>query len=491
MKPIKILHWYILRNFLKTFSITFFVSLFVLVMQFMFHYADDLIGKGAGVWPITKLFFYSTMSLIPLSLPLSILLGSLMTFGNLGERLELLSMKAAGISLSRILAPLIIVIGLMSIGSFFFADKVLPKAQVQMWTLIFSIREKSPELNIPEGSFYSDINGINLYAGNKKSGFLYDVVIYDLSKGFDNTAIILADTAKIEMSNDKTYLLLTLFNGESFENMSQGSKPGISNDEGIIPYRRESFKRKKLAIDFDANFTEISSSFLDGQYVSKNINELQYTIDSMTHKVDSITDAQITKQQTTVYFEHNGINSVIKESENRDSHYAKSKIRDIYMKLDSVNKIQVLDNAISRCHTISNDIEYDKAITDWMFQEIRVHAIEWHKKLTLAFACFIFLFIGAPLGAIIRKGGMGMPIVVSTVLFIVYYIIDNAGYKMAREGMWEVWCGMWLSAFVLLPLGVTLTYLAATDNTVMNGEAFKMFFNKIKNKYKKNETKHN
>ncbi len=360
-----------------------------------------------------------------------------------------------------------------------------------MWTLLFSIREKSPELNIPEGSFYSDIKGINMYAGKKKDGFLYDVVIYDLSNGFDNTSIILADTAKIEMSKDKTYLLLTLFNGESFENMSQSSKSGMSNDEGIIPYRRESFKRKKMAIDFDANFTEISSSFLDCQSVSKDIHELQHTIDSMTQKVDSITNSQIIRQQTIAYFGYTEINTALKESENHDINYMNSKIEDIYMRLDSIDKTQILDNAISRCHTIYNDIEYDKAVTDWMHQEIRIHGIEWHKKFTLAFACFIFLFIGAPLGAIIRKGGMGMPIVISTVLFIVYYIIDNTGYKMAREGIWEVWCGMWLSAFILLPLGITLTYLAATDNTVMNGEAFKMFFNKIKNKYKKNETKHN
>ncbi|MBQ5524758.1 MAG: LptF/LptG family permease, partial [Paludibacteraceae bacterium] len=255
----KILHRYILRNFLRTFLITFSVSIFVLVMQFMFHYADDFIGKGMGLGPITELFFHAALSLVPLSLPLSILLGSLMTFGNLGEKLELLSMKAAGVSLFRIMLPLIILVGGISVGSYFFADNVLPKAQVRMWTLIFSVREKSLELNIPEGSFYSGIEGLNIYVREKKDGMLNNVVIYDYSQGFGNMLIILADKGKMEMSKDKTYLLLTLYNGESFENIKEGAGPVSDNSDSneIIPYRRETFSKKEIIIDFDSNFNEM------------------------------------------------------------------------------------------------------------------------------------------------------------------------------------------------------------------------------------------
>lgn len=484
----KILHRYVLRNFLKTFLITFTVSIFVLVMQFMFHYADDFIGKGMGLGPIAELFFHATMSLVPLSLPLSILLGSLMTFGNLGEKLELLSMKAAGVSLFRIMLPLIILVGGISIASFFFADKVLPKAQVRMWTLIFSVREKSLELNIPEGSFYSGIDGINIYVGEKKGGMLKDMIIYDFSNGFENTSIIVANEGKMEMSKDKTYLLLTLYDGESFENLTEGSedkrKKRYSND--IIPYRRETFSKKEVIIDFDSNFNEMSSSFLEGQYVSKNTAELQHSIDSISQKVDSVKASHADKQIKSVYFDNRaGVAEAIRGYDENIEKYRHDTFIKLYSQLDSIKKVRVLENAISRASTVSNDINYDASITDWMDGELRRHAIEWHKKFTLAFACFIFLFIGAPLGAIIRKGGMGMPIVISTILFIVYYIIDNSGYKMAREGICQVWQGMWLSAEILLPLGIVLTYLAATDNTFISGEAYLM---KMKDLIKKIKT---
>ncbi len=493
----KILHRYILRNFLRTFFITFTVSIFVLVMQFMFHYADDFIGKGMGLGPIAELFFHAALSLVPLSLPLSILLGSLMTFGNLGERLELLSMKAAGVSLFRIMLPLIILVGGISVGSYYFADNVLPKAQVRMWTLIFSVREKSLELNIPEGSFYSGIEGINIYVREKKDGMLKNIVIYDYSQGFENTLIILANEGKMEMSKNKTYLLLTLYDGESFENLTEGGGPQDKrhNDNEIIPYRRETFSKKEVIIDFDSNFNEMSSSFLEGQYVSKNTKQLQHSIDSISAKVDSVKQANAVKQVNTAYFDNKtGSKNATKMASNDAIKYRAESLDKIYIQLDSIQKIRVLENAMSRCNTVSNDISYDAAVTDWMDGELRRHAIEWHKKFTLAFACFIFLFIGAPLGAIIRKGGMGMPIVISTVMFIVYYIIDNTGYKMAREGLWPVWQGMWLSAEILLPLGIFLTYLAATDNTFVSGEAYimkiKEIFNKIKTKFHV-QAKHN
>ncbi len=466
----KTLHRYILRNFLRVFSITFFVSLFVLLMQFMFRYADDFIGKGVGFVTMAQFFFYAALSLIPLSLPLSILLGSLMTFGNFGERLELLSMKAAGISLFRIMSSMIIFIALLSIGSFYFADNILPKTQVDMWTLVFSIREKSPELQIPEGSFCSDIDGMSIYVKDKhRNGMLNDVIIYDYSNGFENTGIILAKEGSLDMSQDKKYLMLTLYNGESFENLDQGSKPRASSD--IIPYRRETFSKKEIIIDYDANFNEINGDYLNDDYVSKNTTQLQHTIDSVTVRVDSLKAANANKIVNQTYFGSENVKTATTATPEYFEKYNSEYAKEIYAQLDSTNKIMVVDNAVTRCNNVANDIDYESSITDWLEGEIRRHAIEWHKRYTLAFACFIFLFIGAPLGAIIRKGGMGMPIVLATIIFIIYYIIDNAGYKMAREGIWPAWQGMWLSAEVLLPFGILLTYLAATDNTIMNAES--------------------
>ena len=243
----------------------------------MFRYVDEMVGKGVGVAVLGEFFLYAALSVVPLALPLSILLGSLMTFGNLGERLELLAMKAAGISLFRIMKSLIILIALVSVGSFYFANHILPKTQVRMWTLLFSIREASPELDIPQGAFYDGITGRNIYVETKRNGLLLNVAIYDYSKGFNNTGIILADTGQLKLTENKEQLVLTLKNGECFENLEDGNKGNYKNNK-IIPYRRETFGKKEIIIDFDANFKELNSQFLEDQYIAKNINELKQTV---------------------------------------------------------------------------------------------------------------------------------------------------------------------------------------------------------------------
>lgn len=470
---------YILKNFLKTFIVTFVASIFVLVMQFMFRHVDDLVGKGVGFLVLGEFFINACLTLVPLSLPLSILIGSLMTFGNLGERLELLAMKAAGISLFRIMRSLIVLMLLISIGSFYFSDNVLPPTQVRMWTLLFSIREKSPELDIPEGSFYSEITGRNIYVGKKVNGRLHNVVIYDYSNGFDNTTIIVADTGYISLTEDKKNLILRLHSGESFEHLRQGEDKK-ENASTIIPYRRETFSRKEMVIDFDANFNEMNSDFLDGQYVSKNTTELQQTVDSIQIRIDDYSSSSQRKVHTATYF--NKDLKTTAQSIDTTSVQLKTQLIDMeekYLKMTKAEKRRIVNAATARSRVVQSEIIYRKNDFEWLSAEQRRHAIEWHKRYSLPFACFIFLFIGAPLGAIIRKGGMGMPLVLSTLLFITYYIIDNTGYKMAREGIWEVWQGMWLSAFILLPLGIILTYMAATESTIMNGESYKNAIKKI------------
>lgn len=483
---------YILTNFFKTFTATFFASLFVLLMQFMFRYIDDFVGKGVGIGVLAEFFFHACLSLVPLSLPLSILIGSLMTFGNLGERFELLAMKAAGISLFRIMRPLMIVMVFIAIGSFYFSDYVLPHTQVRMWTLIFSIREKPLELEIPEGSFYNGITGRNLYVGHKSGDALLDVVIYDYSNGFENTTIILADTGYLSQSEDKKYLLLRLHSGETFEHLQQSGEDVRAGK--IIPYRRENFAKKELVIEYDGNFNELDADFLERQYVSKNTAELQHAVDSIDTRIDNYYQTAQNKVRLNTYFNRNqkdfsqsidtiGITPPTKEES--DAHLKYLQLSDYYKKM-------VINTALTRTRVIQSDIVYRKGDVDWLHVEQRRHGIEWHKRHTLPFACIIFLFIGAPLGAIIKKGGMGMPLVISTLLFIAYYIIDNTGYKMAREGLWEVWQGMWLSAFVLLPLGIGLTYMAAHEITLKNGETnknvIKKFFTKFAHPFRRNRT---
>lgn len=284
---IKRLYLFMLRSFVPLLVMTFFICLFIVLMQFLWKYINDLVGKGLSVDLLAELFFYAALTMIPMALPLAILLASLMTFGNLGENFELTAMKAAGVSLIKVMRPLIVLMVLISIGAFFFQNNVLPIAQTKMWTLLYSMRQKSPELEIPEGVFYDQIPGINLYveSKNRDTGTLYDVMIYDMSAGFDNARVILADSGKLVSASDRTHLYLTLWQGEQFENLSDQQ---AATSMGSTPYRRETFDFKEILLSFDANFNRMDEDGMRNQYVGKNISELQATIDSVSHRIDSV-----------------------------------------------------------------------------------------------------------------------------------------------------------------------------------------------------------
>lgn len=472
MFRIKRLYSFILQTFLPLFLMTFFIVLFIVLMQFLWKYIDDMVGKGLELSVLAELFFYAALSLIPMSLPLALLLASLMTFGNLGERLELLAMKAAGVSLTQIMKPLIFVIILIAVGAFFFQNDILPKAQVKLWTLMYSMRQKSPELDIPEGSFYDQISGYNLYVSkkNRDTGMLYDLMIYDLSKGFDDAMVIVSDSGKLKLTDDKRFLFLTLYNGESFENL-KNQRTTRNN----IPYRRETFGQKEILIEFDGNFNRMDDGVMQNMYIGKDMAELKSSVDSMDIRLDSIGQQNGISLRNSGYFSLYNYNAgpepemVIKDI-NLDS---------IYNGMDKLRYQTVLDRARSRAETIRQDNEYKSYTLRDEKRIIRRHEIEMHKKFTLSFACLIFFFIGAPLGAIIRKGGLGTPVVISILLFIFYYIIDNTGYKMAREGIWYVYQGMWLSSAVLLPLGIFLTYKAVNDSVVFNSDTYQNALKKL------------
>ncbi len=484
-----------LQTFLPLFMMTFGICLFIVLMQFLWRYIDDMVGKGFGILVLAEMFFYAALFLVPMALPLAILLASLMTFGNLGERLELLAMKSAGISLIHIMRPLIITLAFVSVGAFFFQNYVMPVVQVKLYTLLFSMRQKSPELEIPEGTFYKEITGFNVYVKEKvpKTGLLKDMMIYDYSQGFNNARVIVADSGRLKTSADKMFLVLSLFNGESFENLKSQSK--TSSVQKAVPYRRETFKTKDILIEFDANFNRTDESLMQNQYMGKNLHDLQTSIDSMTVKLDSIKNEQAAHIYKLSY----------KQSYNKAPETAKKKVDDgdkekekenifedykvssgnIVLNFDSLynesrpsEKVNMLKRARNRAENIRTDNFFKAATVGDEAYKVRKHLSEWHKKFTLSFACMIFFFIGAPLGAIIRKGGLGMPVVLSVILFIFYYIVDNIGIKMARDGVWEVWQGMWLSSAVLTPLGIFLTYKAAKDSVILNADTY---INALKN----------
>ncbi len=471
-----------LQRFLPLFVMTFFICLFIVLMQFLWRYIDDLVGKGLGVDVIAELFFYAALTMIPMALPLAILLASLMTFGNLGEHFELTAMKAAGVSLIKVMRPLIALMVLIAISAFFFQNNVLPIAQTKMWTLLYSMRQKSPELEIPEGTFYDQIPGLNVFVERKNpdNGTLYNLMLYDMSKGFDNSTIILADSGRLSMMEDKQHLFLRLWQGEQFENLKEANR-SVKN----VPYRRESFSQKDILVMFDANFNRMDEEGMRNQYVGKNINELRATIDSLSLRIDSVGNSYgklvveqplfglaytQTVQQGDTVIEERIPDVVLVNPMNVDSLFTES---------SSAAQVNYLRVALNKANYQKQEYEFKGMVVKDERKLIRRHDIELQKKFTLSFACIIFFFIGAPLGAIIRKGGLGMPLVISVILFIFYYIIDNTGYKMAREGRIIVWQGMWLSSAVLLPLGIFFTYKAVHDSAVFNIDAYRNFFWKL------------
>lgn len=484
MKLIKKIDGYLLKHFLGLLAITFLICIFILLMQFVWMHVTDLVGKGVEVGVLMEFFIYAVASVVPLALPLAILLASLMTFGNLGEKSELTAMKAAGVSLFRIMRPLTIALFFICMGAFGFSNYVLPVSQVKLWALIFSLRQKSPELEIPQGEFYDGIDGYNIYVRHKdpKKGMLYDMMIYDHSEGFQNATIMVADSGQIYFADDNKYLLLRLYSGESFENLDRKQKRATKSEKNI-PYRRESFAHKQLLIDFDMEFNRYNEDVLSDQHVSKNVGELVESIDSV-----QVLAHQRSAEQSAVIVDKHYFGRERQSGRNLLEGMVGAPADKVY-DVDTLLSTMTIDEryraanaAIERARTQRDQIDYNALMLDDYQRYIRRHEIELHRKFTLAFACLVFFFIGAPLGAITRKGGLGMPVVISVVMFIIYYIIDNTGYKMAREALWPCWAGMWLSSMVLLPIGIFLTYKAATDSALFNPDAWMKYLNRARRK---------
>lgn len=481
MFHIKRLYSFILQSFVPVFAMTFGICLFIVLMQFLWKYVEDLVGKGLDNLVLAELFFYAGLSLIPLALPLSILLASLMTFGNMGERFELTAIKASGVSLLKAMRPLIILIVFISIGAFFFQNEAMPRINVKFRTLLISVKQKSPELDIPEGSFYNGIDGYSIYVKKKNPdiGMLYGVMIYDTSKGFNDMSIFICDSAKMRMSETKDFLRLSLYSGQRFssdkETNVNNNTPVYSDNSKNTPYSRENFKIKDIIIRFDANFKRIEESSLEGSQISMNLRELNHAIDSLKYTLDSL------NRDDRNFIKRLYLNPQVVDTSNV---YNENNIKPI--NLDSLlntfsrtELISIYERARSKGESGASTFQYQSWSKTTMQSKIRYYQVESHRKFTLSFACIIFFFIGAPLGAIIRKGGLGMPVIISVILFIIYYIFDNVGVKMARDGVWEIWQGMWLSSFILFPLGVFLTYKSMNDSALFNTEAYGKFVRKI------------
>ena len=474
MFRIKKLDIFIAKQFGLLFMGTFFICQFVLMMQFLWRYIDDLIGKGISMDVMAQFFWYMGLMLVPQALPLAILLSSLMTFGNLGESSELTAIKAAGISLMQAFRSLIVITIIIMCGSFYFQNNVGPQSNQKLGQLLLSMKQKSPELEIPEGIFYDGIPNCNLYVQKKdlKTGKLYGIMIYRMTNSYEDAAIILADSGMLQSTAEKKHLVLTLNSGEWFENM-QSSEFGNS---AAVPYRRETFITKKIVLDFDGGFNLADAASLSNNAKAKSLSKIFHDIDSINGQYDSVGRNYLSEANARFY----RLASVSKQDSAREIKKGQKENFDtLYNRLSSEKKLAALNDAKMTVQQETSDLDFKAMMTHDADYIVRLHEIEAIQKFTLALACLIFFFIGAPLGAIIRKGGLGFPVIISVLVFIIFYILDNTGYRMSRQGSWAIWFGKGLAPAVLAPIAVFVTYKATNDSTVFNMELYKNFFMKL------------
>ena len=451
---IKKLDIFIAKQFLLLFAGTFFICLFVLMMQFLWRYVDDLIGKGLTMDVLAQFFEYMALMMVPQALPLAILLSSLITFGNLGESSELTAIKASGISLMQSFRSLIVITVLIMCTSFVFQNNVGPHANMKLAQLLISMKQKSPELEIPEGVFYDGIPNSNIYVQKKdiKTGKLYGIMIYRMTESYEDAAIILADSGMLQSTAEKKHLVLSLWSGEWFENMRESDLGGSA----AVPYRRETFTDKKVILDFDGNFSLMDAAALSNNAQGKSLAQIRFDIDSLNETYDSIGNA-FWGDTKRICFPTMGISKRDSISQTRLAQNGKIDIDKLYKGMPLEQQQQAMSTALSNVQRETSDLDFKAMMTQDNERILRNHQLEAQNKFTLALQCLIFFFIGAPLGAIIRKGGLGMPIIVSVLVFIVYYILDNSGYRMSRQGSWPIWVGHLLAPAIMIPLAVFVT----------------------------------
>ena len=476
MFRIKKLDIFIAKQFGLLFVGTFFICQFVLMMQFLWRYIDQLIGKGLSMEVLAQFFWYMSLILVPQALPLAILLSALITFGNLGESSELTAIKAAGISLMQAFRSLIVITLFISGVSFYFQDVVAPNANMQFGQLLMAMKQKSPELEIPEGIFYDGIPNCNLYVQKKdiNTGKLYGIMIYRMTDSYEDAAIILADSGMLQSTAEKKHLVLTLHSGEWFENM----KSTDLTSSASVPYRRETFISKKIVLDFDNDFNIADANSLSGNAKTKSLKQINEGIDSLNHEYDSIGRVFYNDAMATQF----GFRPIKKADSLRVNHIVETGKDDFYKKYESLTadrKLAVVNQALSNVQNRVGELEFKAMVTKDGDYSLRQHKIEAINKFTLALSCIIFFFIGAPLGAIIRKGGLGVPVIISVLVFIVYYILDNTGYRMARGGMWAIWFGKSIATAVLAPLAIFFTIKANNDSVVFNVDLYRNMLMKI------------
>lgn len=485
----KKLHLLVIKSFIGPLFLTFFFVIFVLLMQFLWKYIDDLIGKGLEMNIIAEFLVYTSASLVPMAMPLAVLLASLMTFGNLAENLELLAFKSSGISLVRIMAPVMVISVLLSVSAFIFANYVMPVTNLKMRSLLYDIQQQRPEMTIKPGVFDNALEGYSIRIGDKdsKTSLLKDILIFDHTEKQGNVRVTVADSGYMKMSADEKHLLLTLYNGHSYNELQKQKK----EDRHIksYPHRRDRFEFQEIIIEMTGfGLNRSDDKLFRNSYSMLNISQLQHFEDSLIEdlnvvldKFENTIDKSLTGKRKDLLIKRNQLHPAGTELEQKDSVSVIQKIHvdSAYAQLTKLEKRRAITLAINFARSNKSVTTSNVGTADWKLSRLRRYQIEIQRKFTLSILCLIFFFVGAPLGAIIRKGGLGMPVIVSVLIFLIYYVISMMGEKFVRENILLPFAGMWISTFILVPVSVWLTYKAANDSVIMNIETYFSWFKKL------------
>ena len=490
------LYKYIIRQYIGTFIFTFVIAIFILLMQFLWQWIEDFIGKGLEISVMAKLLFYTSVTFVPMALPLAILLSSLMCFGNMGEYYELVAMKASGISVWKVMRPLLYFSIVMSIMGFFFSNNVLPYANLKMSSMLYDVSRKKMTLEIPEGVFYRGIDKYVIRVGKKGDDgkSLYEVMIYDHTADKGNTTVTVADSGYMAMTPSQREMIFTLYDGYNYSEVVDDKEY-----RNRRPFQKMSFKRQIITFDmsqFDLGHTD-EDAFKSHQNMM-NIKQLNYSIDSLSRMY--VKDkGRFVENSFKRYQNMNSGLDAFTDFDDRSQRRMGDAVADdtietfkwpLVSNFDAKVRKSVIDMAVSTTSNLQNNVMVNQKDFERRDLNIRKHQQVLHTKFTLSVACLLFFFIGAPLGAIIRKGGLGMPVVVSVVFFVIYYVISITSERVAVSGDMPVFLGAWLSSIVLFPIGFFLTFKATTDSALLDVESWKKIFKKNK-KVSESELVHN
>jgi lipopolysaccharide export system permease protein len=487
---VKKLHILVIKSFLGPLVLTFFFVIFILLMQFLWKYIDDLIGKGLEFGIISEFLLYTSATLVPLAIPLAVLLASLMTFGNLAENLELLAFKSSGISLFRIMTPVIVLSALISVGAFFFSNHILPYSNLKMRSLLYDIQQQRPELTIKPGVFDNTLEGYSIRIGDRDSrtSLLKDILIFDHTDNQGNISVTIADSGYMRISSDEKHLLLTLYNGRSYIELQKQKKENRTVKS--YPLRRDQFEKQEMVIEmtgFGLNRTD--ERLFRNSYSMLNLKQLHHFDDSLSTDINEALDKflrtidrSLTGKPKTALVNKSVILAQVdstRADEDREIIIQPVCVDSMFAELNKLERRRAISQAINFARSNKSVTTSNVGTAEWKVSRLRRYQIEIHRKYTYSLLCLIFFFIGAPLGAIIRKGGLGMPVIVSVLLFLIYYVISMIGEKFARESILPPFAGMWISTFILVPVSIWLTYQAANDSVILNIETYFTWFKKM------------